>query len=78
MKKRLEKAIEKIRELSEADQDEAADMLLLVAARNTEPIRLDDDTREAISEGRAQARRGEFVSDDDMAAFFKRHGLRHR
>jgi hypothetical protein len=78
MTKRLEKAIEKIRELPDADQDEAAEMLLSVAARNAEPIRLDDNTREAISEGRAQARRGEFVSVDDMAAFFKRHGVHHR
>ena len=78
MTKRLEEAIERIRELPDADQDEAAEMLLSVAARNTEPIRLDDNTREAISEGRAQARRGEFVTDDDMAAFFKLHGVRHR
>jgi hypothetical protein len=77
MTKRLEEAIQRIRELPEADQDESAEMLLSVAARNTEPIRLDDATREAISEGRAQARRGEFVSDDDTAAFFKRHGVRH-
>ena len=78
MTKRLEEAIEKIRELPEADQDEAAEMLLSVAARNTELIRLDDDTREAISEGRAQARRGEFLSDDDTAAFLKRYGARYR
>jgi len=78
MTKRLERAIEKIRELPDADQDEVAEMLISVAARNAEPIRLDDNTREAISEGRAQARRGKFVSDDDMAAFFKRHGVRHR
>ena len=78
MTKSLEDAIEKIRELPEADQDEAAEMLLSVAARSATPIRLNDGTRDAISEGRTQARRGEFVSDDDMAAFFKRHGVRHR
>ena len=41
-----------------------------------EPVPLDDETRAAIREGREQARRGEFVSDEDMAAFFKRHGVR--
>jgi hypothetical protein len=29
----------------------------------------------AVREGLEQARRGEFASDAEMAAFFKRHGL---
>ena len=33
-----------------------------------------DETRAAIQEGSEQARRGEFVSDAEMAEFFKRHG----
>ena len=74
MTKLLETAIAKLRELPEADQDEAAELLLSLAAKNTSPVRLDDVTRAAIREGVAQAGRGEFVSDEDMAAFFKRHG----
>src|SRR5437868_7718815 len=62
MSKLLEDAIKKVRELPEADQDEAAEMLLSVASRYQQPVRLDDDTRAAIEQGRAQARRGEFVS----------------
>ncbi len=80
MTKMLEEAIKKVRELPEAEPDEAAEMLLSVAARNAArneaPVRLDDETRAAIREGREQARRGEFVSDEDMAAFFKRHGVK--
>ena len=76
MTKMLEEAIKKVRELPEADQDEAAEMLLSVAAKTAVPVRLDDETRAAIREGREQARRGEFVSDEDMAAFFKRHGVK--
>jgi predicted transcriptional regulator len=38
-------------------------------------VRLDDETRAAIREGSEQARRGEFVSDAEMAEFFKRHGV---
>jgi predicted transcriptional regulator len=30
---------------------------------------------EAVREGREQARRGEFVSDEEADAFYKRHGL---
>jgi predicted transcriptional regulator len=75
MTKLLETAIAKLRELPEADQDEAAELLLLLAEKNAEPVKIDDETRAAIQEGVEQARRGEFVSDEDMAAFFKRHGV---
>ena len=78
MTKLLEEAIKKVRELPEADQNEAAEMLLSVASKSDAPVRLDDETRAAIREGQAQARRGEFVSDKDMAAFFKRHGVKRR
>jgi len=76
MTKILEEAISQVRDLPEADQNEAAEMLFSVAAKHAEPVALDDETRAAIREGREQARRGEFVSDEDMAAFFKRHGVR--
>jgi ABC-type nitrate/sulfonate/bicarbonate transport system substrate-binding protein len=75
MTKLLEDAIMKVRELPEAEQDEAAEMLLAVASRRGEPVRLDEATRAAVQEGREQARRGAFASDEDMAAFFKRHGV---
>jgi predicted transcriptional regulator len=75
MSKLLDDAIMKVRELPEADQDEAAEMLLAVASRRGEPVRLDDETRAAVQEGREQARRGEFASDEEMAALFKRHGV---
>jgi hypothetical protein len=78
MNKLLEQAIAKVRELPEADQAEAAEMLLSVAAKRGEPVKLDEETRNAVREGREQARRGEFVSDEDMAAFYKRHGITPR
>ncbi len=76
MTKLLEDAINKVRDLPEAEQDEAAEMLLSVAAKKAGRARLDDETRAAIREGRQQARRGEFVSDEDMVAFFERHGVK--
>ena len=74
----LEEAIAKIRTLPAADQDEAAAMLLSVASRNEATVALDPETRAAIREGLEQARKGEFVSDKDMAAFFRRHGVKRR
>jgi predicted transcriptional regulator len=78
MSKMLEDAIKKVRELPESDQDEAAELLMSVAAKSGERIMLDDETRAAVEEGRQQARRGEFVTDQDLAAFFERHGVKPR
>ncbi len=63
------------RELPDADQDNAAEVLLSIIAKRAEPVRLDDETRAAVREGVEQARRGEFVSDEEMSEFFKRHGV---
>jgi hypothetical protein len=70
----LEQAIAEIRDLSEADQDRAAGLLLTFIANRNPLEPLDAETRAAILEGLAQADRGEFVSDEEMAAFFARHG----
>ncbi len=78
MSKMLEEAIKKVRELPEADQEEVAEMLLSVASKSGKPVQLDDETRAAVQEGCEQARRGEFVSDNEMAAFYQRHGVKPR
>jgi hypothetical protein len=75
MTKLLEQAIASVQNLPEAEQDEAAEVLLSLVSRFREPVRLDDETRAAIREGSEQARRGEFVSDAEMAEFFKRHDV---
>jgi hypothetical protein len=74
MTKLLEEAIKRVRQLPEAVQDEAAEMLLSIVSKCAEPVRLDDGTRIAVREGKAQASRGEFMSDEEMVAFFKHHG----
>ncbi len=74
MTKLLEQAIAKIRELPEADQDFAAEVLFDLAAKHAEPEKLDAETRAAIAEGLAQAARGEFVSEEEMAEFFRQRG----
>lgn len=73
MTKLLDRAIAKIRKLPEAAQDELAELMLALATRAKRPIHLDDDTRSAIREGLSQARRGEFASDEEIAAIFKPH-----
>jgi predicted transcriptional regulator len=75
MTKLLERAIARAKRLSADDQNEAAAILFSIASRQKAPIPLDAETRAAIREGLAQARRGQFVSDKSMNAFFKRHGV---
>ena len=73
MTKLLDKAIASIRDMSDDDQAEAAELLLSFASRNRGPIAVDEETRKAIEEGRQQARRGEFATEAEMSAFFRRH-----
>jgi predicted transcriptional regulator len=73
--KLLEKAIAKVREFPDEDQDAFAVALLAMAGEETPVVRLDDATRAAVQEGIAQAKRGEFVPDEEMDAFFRQHNV---
>lgn len=76
MTKLLEKAFEKARALSEEEQDLLGAILLTMADDASGAISpIDDETRSAIREGLAQARRGEAVSESEIAALWQRHGL---
>jgi predicted transcriptional regulator len=75
MTKLLDQAIAKVRELSEDEQDARALALLSMADGNASLFPLDDETRAAIREGLEQARRGEFVPDEEIEALWKRHGV---
>lgn len=71
----LEEAFAKVLALPEADQEEAAHLRLWALEKHAPPAPLDDDTCAAIDEGLAQARRGEFVSKEEIAKLWNRHGL---
>ena len=71
----LEKAIAKVLELPEEDQDAFALILLTMAGEETEIVHLDDETRAAVREGIGQAERGEFASDEMVAEADRRHGV---
>jgi predicted transcriptional regulator len=74
MTKLLEKAIAQARALPPEDQDALAAVLLSMTDEGAGIAPLDDETRAAIREGLEQARRGEFVTDTDIAALWKRFG----
>ena len=75
MTKLLELAIVEARKLPPKEQDEAAEMLLWAIETRSGSIPLDEETIAAIEEGLAQARRGEFATDEEIADLWKRHGL---
>jgi predicted transcriptional regulator len=75
MTKLFDKAIEKARALPDADQDAIALMVLDALESGGECVSLDAQAHAAIDEGLEQARRGEFASDEEIAALWRRHGL---
>jgi plasmid stabilization system protein ParE len=64
MSKLLERAIAKVRELPEEEQDAIAIALFSMADADASAFPIDDEARAAILEGLAQAERGEFVPDE--------------
>jgi predicted transcriptional regulator len=72
----LDRAIAKARTLSAEDQDALGAVLLSLAEEWPSRVDdLDEETRAAIREGLAQAKRGEFVPEQDIQALWKRYGL---
>ena len=74
MTKLLDLAIAELRKLPPADQDETAEMLLWSTETRSGSLSLDSETIAAIDESLAQAKRGEFASDAEMEALWKRRG----
>ena len=73
MTKLLEQAIEAVRKLPEPYQDEAAELLFDLMAKREEPLKLDDETRQAIRRGLEEVRAGKIATDEQVAAVFNRY-----
>jgi predicted transcriptional regulator len=72
MTKLLEKALEAVRQLPPESQDEIAQAMLYFAAADAEPEPVDPEHLPAILEGLAQARRGEFATEEEVKKAFGR------
>jgi hypothetical protein len=73
--KLLDRALAALKALPEAEQDALAVALLAFAESDRPPLALDEETRAAVLQGLQQAARGEFASDPEMDALWRRHGL---
>jgi predicted transcriptional regulator len=71
----LDQAIARLRDLPAEDQDRLAIALLSLIGDTRDVAFLDDETRIAVEDGLAQARLGEFVSDEEVAKAEARWGL---
>ena len=75
MSNQLKDLIESVRAWPEEDQAELASYAREIEARRTGMYVMTDDERAAVNAGLAQVRRGEFVSDADIQALWKRLGV---
>jgi predicted transcriptional regulator len=72
MTKLLDKALEAVRRLPPGSQDEIAHAMLTLAGDEGVPEAVDPAHLPAILEGLAQANRGQFATDKDIEAAFRR------
>jgi len=75
MTKVLEDAIEKVRRLPEDRQAYVAEVLEQIAAAGSDLFVVPEEHRAAVLEGLDQADRGQFATDEEMAALWKKCGL---
>jgi len=75
MTKVLEDAIEKVRRLPEDRQAYVAEVLEQIAAAGSDVFVVPESHRAAVLEGLAEADRGEFASDEEVTALWKKCGL---
>jgi hypothetical protein len=72
MTKLLEKAVDAVRQLPADSQDEIAREMLYLVQANREPEQIDPDHLPDVLESLAQAKRGEFATDEEVKAAFRR------
>jgi hypothetical protein len=65
--------LERVASWPQEDQDELAEVAAEIEARRAGIYRLSDDERAAVRQGMEAARRGNFVPDADMEAYYNRH-----
>jgi hypothetical protein len=73
MTKLLDQAVAKVRELPEEEQERAARSLMVFAELAKQgAYALTPEERAAIEESKAQMRRGDFATDEEVEAAYRR------
>jgi hypothetical protein len=74
MTRLLEQAMETVSVLPDDVQDELARMLLQFAGVDQPPIQLTAEEEADLAEADAEILRGEFATDEEIAAMWAKHG----
>ena len=74
-KEQISSVLDSVRSWPQEDQEELVELAREIEARRTGIYVMNDEERAAVREGLEQAMRGEFVSDDEMDAFWKKYGV---
>lgn len=72
-KTQIDEVLERVRTWPPARQEDAVRMLLEMEAQGTDVYQLSDEERAAIEASMEEARRGEFATDEEVAAVFNRY-----
>jgi hypothetical protein len=76
MTKLLDQALDMVRRLPAADQDDIARAIMrLAGGDDAEPVPLTSDEQAAIRRSKEAAARGEFATDQQVADVWAKHGL---
>jgi hypothetical protein len=70
----LKKAVEAVERLPPANQERIARIMLTLAGEHDAPEEIDPEHLAGVLEGLAQAERGEYASDAEVAAAFRLFG----
>lgn len=70
---KLSAAIDQVRDLPESRQELAAELLLNLVSGDAFPVGLDDSQLAQIELARQEADAGDFASDAEVAAVWKKH-----
>jgi predicted transcriptional regulator len=73
MKSEIDAVLDRVRTWPPERQEDAVRVLLEMEAQGTRVHQLSEDELAAIEEGMGEARRGEFASDEEVAALFNRY-----
>ncbi len=74
MTRLFEQAIETVSALPDDVQDELARVLLQLAGVDQPPIQLTAEEEADLAEADAEVLRGEFATDEEIAAIWAKHG----
>jgi len=75
MTKLLEQALEAARALPPEEQDDIARVVFHLAGHAEPPVILSGEEQAALDRSKAAAARGEFATDEQVRAVWRKHGL---